>query len=231
MIQYCSITNKYQFVTPNHNIDKGKPLTYNQLFVDDQLYILNTNTGKLYTNYIDLNQITNLKQYNFNPDNDGRFCTILNGKLVRIYELVCGVKTNENCVTNHIDGDPTNNRRTNLESVSKWFNTVLMKKASGLPIGITYDNGNSYQTRIRMPRINGKKITFGSKYIDYLQNLHYQFGTKSGLVTSERYLKEVPNWLPDNTIQFTPKHQTKLDELIVAHIENQSTWELPIGIN
>jgi hypothetical protein len=144
---------------------------------------------------------------------------------------VCGIKSNENYVINHIDGDYTNNRRTNLELVTQWFNSALMKKHSGLPIGIRYTNGgsSSYRTDIRMPR-NGKNITFGAKYVDYLQNLHYQFATKSGLVNSDRYLKEVPNWLPDQSILFTKDHQIKLDELIVAHVDNQSTWEQPISI-
>jgi hypothetical protein len=79
-----------------------------------------------------------------------------------------------------------------------------------------------------MPRKNSKAMTFGSKYINYLQNIHYHFAVKSGLVTPERYLREVPNWLPDSTIQCSPKHQTKLDQLIEAHLENQSTWEQPI---
>jgi hypothetical protein len=81
-----------------------------------------------------------------------------------------------------------------------------------------------------MPRVNGKRITFGSQSIDYLQNLHFQFGVKSGLVSSERYLQEVPNWLPDLTIQFKPEHQIKLELLIEAHIENQLTWDKPIRL-
>jgi hypothetical protein len=182
----------------------------------------------LYTNTIDLNQITNLKQYNFSLG-DGRFQTGLNGKMVKIHEIVLGVKTNQNYVINHIDGDHSNNRRSNLELVTNWFNTALMKKTSGLPIGIKYDHG-SYATQICMPTKNGKKINFGSKSIDYLQNLHYQFATKSGLVSPVRYLKEVPNWLPDQSILFKPDHQIKLDELITAHIDNQATWENPISI-
>ena len=79
-----------------------------------------------------------------------------------------------------------------------------------------------------MPRVDGERIGFGSQSIDYLQNLHYQFAIKSGLVTPERYLQEVPNWLPDDTIQFSPKHLKKLLELIAAHIENQLTWDKPI---
>jgi hypothetical protein len=100
-----------------------------------------------------------------------------------------------------------------------------MKKTSGLPIGVTYNNG-SYKTAIRMPR-HGKKINFTAKSVDYLQNLHYQFGTKSGLVSPDRYLKEVPNWLSDQSILFTTDHQIKLDQLIKAHIDNQATWDKP----
>jgi hypothetical protein len=228
MIKYCHISNKYQFSTPNHNVDKGMPLIYNQLFVDDQLYILNTKTGELYTNTIDLDMVHILSQYNFCPDNDGRFLTGINGKIVKIHEIVWGIKSNANYVVNHIDGDHTNNKRSNLELVTQWFNIALRKKTSGLPIGIRYHNGGTtYQTKIAMPRVNGKDINFGSKFVDYLQNIHYQFATKSGLVTSDRYLKEVPNWLPNNMIQFTPDHQIKLDELIKAHIDNQATWDRP----
>ena len=97
-----------------------------------------------------------------------------------------------------------------------------------MPIGIKY-HGDSYITQIATPRY-GKQINFGAKSINYLQNLHYQFGTKSGLVSPDRYLKEVPNWLPDNTIQFSPKHQIKLDQLIAAHLDNQTTWEQPISL-
>ena len=226
MIKFCHITNKYQFSTPNHNVDKGTPLTYNQLFLNDQLYVLNTITGELYTNTIDLDMVHILSQHNFCPDTAGRFNTRLNGKTVRIHELIYGVKTNDNYVINHIDGDPSNNKRSNLELVTQWFNTALRKKQSGLPIGIKYDHG-SYATKIAMPRVNGKQINFGSKFVDYLQNIHYQFATKSGLVSPDRYLKEVPNWLPNNMIQFTPKHQIKLDQLIAAHLENQATWDKP----
>ena len=77
-----------------------------------------------------------------------------------------------------------------------------------------------------MPR-NGKKINFGAKSVDYLQNIHYQFATKSGLVSPDRYLKEVQNWLPDQLILFKPKHQIKLDQLITAHLDNQTTWDKP----
>jgi hypothetical protein len=81
-----------------------------------------------------------------------------------------------------------------------------------------------------MPRVNGERISFGSIDLNYLQNIHYQFGTKSGLVLPERYLKEVPNWLPDSTMQFSPEHQIKLDQLIQAHLNNQLTWEQPIKL-
>jgi hypothetical protein len=231
MIQFCHNTNKYQFSTPNHNVDNcsKKPLIYNQLFLNDQLHLLNTITGALYTITIDLDMVHILKRHNFCADNDGRFGTKINGKRVKIHEIVLGVKTNDNYVINHIDGDHTNNKRSNLELVTQWFNTALRKKHSGLPIGIKYDHG-SYLTQICMPRLNGKQINFGSKFVDYLQNIHYQFATKSGLVSPDRYLKEVPNWLPNNMIQFTPKHQIKLDQLITAHIDNQSRWEQPINL-
>jgi hypothetical protein len=228
MIRFCSITNKYQFIISNHNVDNcsKKPLIYNQLFVDDQLHLLNTITGELYTIIIDPDMVHILSQYNFHPDNAGRFKTTINGKNVRIHELIYGVKTNDNYVVNHIDGDPSNNRKSNLELVTNWFNSALRKKQSGLPIGINYDH-DSYQTKIAMPRVNGKTIGFGAKSVDYLQNIHYQFATKSGLVNSERYLKEVPNWLPDQSILFKPDHQIKLDQLITAHLENQATWDEP----
>jgi hypothetical protein len=230
MIHYCPITNKYQFSTPNRSVDNcsKKPLIYNQLFLNDQLFVLNIITGEIYTNTIDPDMVNNLKQHNFCVDNAGRFLTKLNGETVYIYELIYSVKTNANCVINHIDGDPSNNKRSNLELVTKWFNSALRKKQSGLPIGVTYNNGGTtYLTQIRMPRVNGKAIGFGAKSVDYLQNLHYQFSTKSGLVSPDRYLAEVPNWLPNNIIQFTTDHQIKLDELITAHLENQATWENP----
>ena len=227
MIHYCPITNKYHFLLSNHNVDKGTPLTYNQLFLNEQLYVLNTITGALYTNQIDLDMVHIIKQYNFCIGNAGRFNTRINGKTVYIHEIVLGVKTNDNYVINHIDGDYTNNRKNNLELVTQWFNIAIMKKHSGLPIGIKYNHGGtSYLTQIRMPR-NGKQINFGDKSVYYLQNIHYQFGTKSGLVSPDRYLAEVPNWLPNNMIQFTPDHQIKLDQLIAAHLENQATWDEP----
>jgi hypothetical protein len=229
MIHFCKILNFYQFVQPHHNINNGscKPLTYNQLFVDDLLHLLNTNTGKLYTNSIDLDKVDLLKLYNWCPDNKGRFLTYKNGQTVKIHESVYGAKTNKNWVINHINGDPSNNTRSNLELVTNWFNTAIMKKSSGLPIGILYHHGDSsYQTQIAMPRVK-KQINFGSEDLNYLQNLHYQFAIKSGLVLPERYLLSVPNWLPDHTILFTPEHQSKLDKLIEAHLANQATWEQP----
>jgi hypothetical protein len=229
MIHFCKILNLYQFDQPHHNLNKSnQKLTYNQLFVDDLLHLLNTKSGKLYTNSIDLDKVELLKLYNFNPDSGGRFHTHKDGQTTYIHELVFGVKTNNNYVINHIDGDPSNNKLTNLEVVTNWFNTVLRKKSSGLPIGAIYNNGSSsYRTQIHMPR-NSERINFGSEDMNYLQNLHYQFGVKSGLVSPERYLKEVHNWLPDSTIQFKPEHQIKLDQLIATHIENQLTWDKPI---
>jgi hypothetical protein len=162
-----------------------------------------------------------------------RFDIRTNGQNVKIYELVYGEKTNQNYVLNHLDDNPNNNKLCNLELVTNWFNSSIQKKSSGLDIGINYNRDNrvgSYQTKIAMPRVNGKRITFGSQSIDYLQNLHFQFGVKSGLVSSERYLQEVPNWLPDLTIQFKPEHQIKLELLIEAHIENQLTWDKPIRL-
>jgi hypothetical protein len=79
-----------------------------------------------------------------------------------------------------------------------------------------------------MPRVNGKQINFTSKDLNSLQNIHFQFGTESGLVSPERYLKETPNWLPDSTIQFSLEQQNKLDQLIEAHLENQASWDKPI---
>lgn len=229
MINFCDITNKYRFDVPNHNIDKGgHSVKYNQLFVGELLYLLNTSTGILSTNEIDLDVVDILKLYNFCVDGGGRFCTRINNKTPNIYELILGIKTNQNYVINHIDGDPSNNKRINLELVSQWFNVTLKKKNFQLPIGVRYHEG-SYKTGINIPRIS-TAINFGSKSIDYLQNLHYQFGTKSGLVTPARYLQAVSNWLPDNLIQFTPKHQIKLDLLIAAHIQNQLLWEPPTKI-
>jgi hypothetical protein len=230
MIYYDTTLDLWQFNQPHHNVDNGYNLIYNQFFTYDQLYVLNTNTGILYTNSIDLDKVDLLKLYNFNPNNTGRFLTYKNGQTVKIHELIVGLKTNNNWVINHIDGDPSNNKLSNLEVVTQWFNIALMKKSSGLPIGIKCANGgsSSYKTQIRMPRVNGERISFGSQSINYLQNIHYQFGIKSGLVLPERYLKETPNWLPDHTIQFSPKHQIKLDQLIEAHLENQASWEQPI---
>ena len=202
MFHFCKTSNFYQFDLPPHNVNNGskKILIYNQLFVDDLLHLLNTKSGALCTNTIDLDKVKLLTLYNWCPDNSGRFLTKKNGRTVYIHELVYGVKTNQNYVINHLDGEPSNNKRSNLEVITNWFNSALMKKSSGLPIGINYANGgSSYQTKIAMPK-NGKQISFSSKDRNYLQNLHYQFGTKSGLVTPKRYLQEVPNWLPDSTI-------------------------------
>jgi hypothetical protein len=230
MIHFCDkILNFYQFDQPHHNLNKlyaGK-LTYNQLFVDETLHVLNTKSGKIYTNTIDLDKVELLKLYNWYHNSGGRFSTKKDGQTVRIHELVYGYKTNANWVINHIDGDPSNNKRSNLEVVTQWFNILIQKKSSGLPIGATYNNG-SYITQIAMPRVNGKHINFCYKDLNYLQNLHYQFGVKSGLVTPERYLQEVPNWLPDPNIVFTAEHQSKLEQLIETHLENQATWDKPI---
>jgi hypothetical protein len=230
MIHFCNTLNLYQFDLPHDDIANYQRITYNQLFVDDLLHLLNTKSGTLYTNSIDLDKLDLLKLYNFTPNSSGRFATNKNRQTVKNHELVYGVKTNPNYVINHIDGDPSNNKLSNLELVTNWFNTVLQKKESGLPIGIKC-GGGIYQTQIRMPRVNGVTISFGSKDLNYLQNLHYQFGTKSGLVLPERYLKEVPNWLPDLTILFKPEHQTKLEQLIQAHLANQSTWQQPIMLS
>ena len=230
MIHFDPILNFYQFDQPHHNVNKGskKILIYNQLFVDDLLHVLNTKSGALCTNTIDLDKVDLLKLYNWYPVNSGRFQTTKNRQKVKIHELVYGVKTNDNWVINHLNGEPSNNKRSNLEVTTQWFNTALQKKSSGLDIGILYNNGGgSYLTKIAMPRVS-ETINFGSQDLDYLQNLHYQFGVKSGLVTPKRYLQEVSNWLPNSTIQFSPKHQIKLDQLIEAHIENQATWDTPI---
>jgi hypothetical protein len=222
-------TKLYQFDLPNHNINKtGKKITYNQLFVDNQLHVLNTITGDLYTNTIDLSSVPLLKQYNFGVDNNGRFCTRSNGKMKYIHELIYGIKTNANWVINHIDGDPTNNQRANLELVTNWFNTALKKTTNSLPLGVNH-HGNSFLTAIRLPTIK-QHMNFGSLPIDYLQNIHYQFGTKSQLVSPQRYLQSVPNWLPDYTVCFTTKYQEKLDLLVKEHIENQAKWNKPTPI-
>jgi hypothetical protein len=225
MIHYNDSTNTYFFDLPNHNVDNSRKLTYNQLFVDNKLHVLNTITGDLYTNTIDLSAVSLLKQYNFGVDDNGRFRTQLNRKTIFIYELVCNTKTNRNWVINHIDGDPSNNQRSNLELVTHWFNTVLQKTTNSLPLGIKH-NDNSFLTQICLPTID-QKINFCSLSIDYLQNIHYQFGIKSKLVSSARYLEATPNWLPDNSIIFKPDHQEKLDMLISEHLTNQAKWNKP----
>jgi hypothetical protein len=230
MIHYNDSTNTYSFYLPNHNVSKphARKLTYNQLFVDNKLHVLNIITGDFYTITTELSDIPLLKQYNFGVDNDGRFKTTTNGKTTYIHELIYGIKTNTNWVINHIDGDPSNNQRSNLELVTNWFNSALRKTTNSLPLGIQH-HGTSFRTQIRLPTSN-QAITFGSLSIDYLQNLHYQFGTKSKLVSPARYLQSMPNWLPDNSIIFTPKHQEKLDMLITEHIENQGKWDKPGSI-
>jgi hypothetical protein len=230
MIHYNDSTNTYSFDLPNHNTNKNHKLTYNQLFVDNKLHVLNIITGNLYTTIIDISSIPLLKQYNFNVDIGGRFRTGLNDKTIKIHEIIYDIKTNNNWVINHIDGDPTNNQRANLELVTNWFNTALRKTTNSLPLGVKYaNNGNSFRTVIKLPTSN-QATTFGSLSIDYLQNMHYQFGTKSKLVSPQRYLESTPNWLPDNSIIFTPEHQQKLDMLVKKHLENQAKWDKPESI-
>jgi hypothetical protein len=108
MIHYNDSTKLYSFDLPNHNVTKlrGGKLTYNQLFVDDKLHVLNTITGDLYTNTIDLSSTPLLKQHNFGLDNGGRFRTGVNGKLVRIHELICNRKTNANWVIRKLGENP-----------------------------------------------------------------------------------------------------------------------------
>lgn len=232
MIHFDTILNKWQFNLPNHNLNKNnRPLIYNQLFLENKLYILNIKTGEIYINTVDLNRVNLLKLYNFHPDSNGRFITRKDRQMIYIYQLICGLKTNQNYVINHIDGNPTNNVHSNLELVTNWFNIILKKKKSTLPIGINYTSRNNiYQTAITMPKVNGRAITFSSKSIDYLQNIHYQFATKSELVSCERYLQETLNWLPDNNIVFLSEHQQKLDMLITVHLQNQKGWIKPIEI-
>jgi hypothetical protein len=145
MIYFDSILNLWQFDLSHHNANKGNhKLIYNQLFVQDKLHVLNTKSGAIYTNIINLDKVDLLKQYNWCPDNDdGRFQTRKDGQMVRIHEFVYGVKTNNNYVINHIDGDPSNNKLSNLELCTNWFNLAIQKKSSGLPIGINYTNGGS----------------------------------------------------------------------------------------
>jgi hypothetical protein len=135
MINFCVATNKWRFDVPNHNINNGsvKPLIYNQLFVNNQLHVLNTNTGILYTNEIDLDMIDKLKQCNFGVVTDNRLRTTINDKTTYIHELVVGIKTNNNYVINHIDGDYTNNTSINLELITQWLNTVLVEKNLDYP--------------------------------------------------------------------------------------------------
>jgi hypothetical protein len=231
MIHYNDSTNTYFFDLPNHNVDNNsKKLTYNQLFVDNQLHVLNIITGDLFTNTIDLDSVPLLKQYNFSLCTGDRFTTSINGISTRIHEIICNLKTNQNWVINHIDGNCSNNQRENLELVTHWFNTALMKTTNSLPLGIRHNRTvNSFKTIIKLP-ITRQQINFGSLSIDYLQNIHYQFATKSSLASSARYLEATPNWLPDNSIIFTPKHQEKLDMLITEHLENQAKWVNPTPI-
>jgi hypothetical protein len=205
-----------------------KRYTINQSFVGNKLHVLNIITGDLYTTTIDLSSAPSLKQYNFCVDNTGRFCTRTNRKTTYIYELICNLKTNKNWVINHIDGDCSNNQKANLELVTNWFNIALMKTTNSLPLGIKH-NGNGFRTAIKLP-ITRQQINFCSLSIDYLQNMHYQFVTKSKLVSPARYLESTPNWLPDNSIIFTPAHQEKLDMLIVEHLTNQAKWDKPESI-
>jgi hypothetical protein len=201
-------------------------MSNNQLFVDNQLHVLNIITGDLSTNTIDLSAVPLLKLYNFGLDGGGRFKTTANRKNTYIHEIICNLKTNKNWVINHIDGNCTNNQRANLELVTQWFNTALKKTTNSLPLGVNHDNRNSFVIRIRLPTIQ-QQINFCSLSIDYLQNIHYQFGTKSQLVSPARYLESTPNWLPDNSIIFKPAHQEKLDMLIVEHLYNQTKWDKP----
>lgn len=228
-IAYNNSIKTYSFDLPNHNVNKSTNTikTYNQLFVDNKLHVLNINTGELHTTTIDLNFIPLLKQYNFGVDNTGRFKTCVNGKTTFIYEIIYGSKTNENWVINHIDNNLSNNQRSNLELVTQWFNAALKKTDNDLPLGVrrTHTN-NSFRVEINLPTIK-QAISFCSLSIDYLQNIHYQFATKSKLVSPDRYLESTLNWLPDNTILFTTKHQEKLNQLIAEHLVNQARWGKP----
>jgi hypothetical protein len=230
MIHYNDSTNLHSFDLPNHNVTKSTNTikTYNQLFVDNKLHVLNTITGHFYTSTIDISAVPLLKQYNFGVDSAGRFKTWINRKTTYIYELICNIKTNKNWVINHIDGDSNNNQRANLELVTNWFNTALKKTTNSLPLGMTH-HGTSFKTQICLPTTT-QKITFCSLSTDYLQNIHYQFGTKSGLVSPARYLQSTPNCLPDNSIIFKPAHQEKLDVLVREHLENQAKWNKPTPI-
>jgi hypothetical protein len=190
MIHFDSLLKLWQFDLPHHNVNNGNyKLIYNQLFLHDKLHLLNIKSGTIYTNSIDLDKVDILKQYNFNLDSSGRFKTRTDSANTYIHQLVFGAKTNENYVINHLDSNASNNIRSNLELLTQWFNTTIKKKFSGLFIGLQYTNYvGSYVTQIRMPKVNGKSISFGSKNLNYLQNIHYQFATKSGLVSPRKIL-------------------------------------------
>jgi hypothetical protein len=72
MIHLDPILNLWQFYLPHHNVNKARtPYKFSQLFIDDLLYLLNTKSGKIYTNTIDLDKVVLLKLYNWCHDNDG----------------------------------------------------------------------------------------------------------------------------------------------------------------
>lgn len=128
---------------------------------------------------------------------DGYFIVSLYGKKVKkiyIHHLVVSVffnNTNSKMNINHIDGDKSNNKLSNLELVTKRENTthsLINKKKSGLPTGVD-KNFNRFRARLKH---KGVYYTLG--FFDTPEEAHHAYLDalkKYGL--TNKYASRQPN--------------------------------------
>jgi hypothetical protein len=203
--------------TENHpNRTYSQVIPYGQIVVTDK-------HGISTTALFDVEDTEVVSSHNWYITN-GRLATKTKNGKQRIHEIITRTCTDDNLCINHIDNNPLNNKKSNLELVTNQFNSALQSKKSNLPVGVSHQ-GNSFELKLRD---GSSQVSFCSKDTQYLRSIHHHVYTRSLIVTRLRYAQIDPSFVPlSYTVllaRLTPAHLIKFEFLCKATFDRQSSW-------
>lgn len=183
------------------------------------IFHVNKLTGKILATYIDtedFQKVSSIKDswriYKNNPDAKYRVRTTLDGKNIYLYRILLGA--DENQLVDHIDGDPLNNRKSNLRLATPSINAQNRRDKYLLPRNVTYNKrDNKYRVSFV---VDGRRKSFGQYHsIEEAQRV--------AIEARKKYMPGAINWNVVKMWSCDQKTPGKPLYINVSKLHN-STW-------